>query len=132
MKTATFYLDESIFSHLLADALLAQGVQIRRPGVDVPYGTPDEEWLKLAGRQRWIVLMRDQRVRHRANEIQALRAAKVGAFILTAGQASAQESVLVILRRLRKMVNISVSEKRPFVYTLAMSGALVRLKLRGR
>jgi len=76
---------------VLSEALESAGVSIRRPGVDVPFGSPDEVWLATAGAQGWIVLMRDQRVRHRTLEIQALRAAKVAAFVLTAGQATAQD-----------------------------------------
>jgi len=50
--------------------------------MDVRAARPDGE--------KWIVLMRDQRLRHRALEIQALRNARVGAFVLTAGQATAR------------------------------------------
>jgi len=84
LERAVFYLDESIYSRLLGEALEQAGVSVRRPGVDVPFGTADEAWLATAGAHGWIVLMRDQRVRHRALEIQALRNARVGAFVLTA------------------------------------------------
>lgn len=103
---------------------------MRRPGVDVPFGTADESWLTTAGEQRWIVLMRDQRVRHRALEIRALRSARVGAFVLTAGQATARDTAAIILGKLQKMVNISRSESRPFLYALGMSGSLSRVKIR--
>jgi hypothetical protein len=103
---------------------------VRRPGTDIPFGTPDATWLGIAGEQRWIVLMRDQRVRHRELEIQALNAARVGAFVLTAGQATARDTAAVIVRRLQKLVNISKSERRPFLYTLSIAGALSRVKIR--
>jgi PIN like domain len=130
LESAVFYLDESIYSRVLAEALEKAGAQIRRPGIDVPFGTADAEWLRLVGAQGWIVLMRDQRARHRPLELEALRAARVAAFVLTAGQASAQQSADVISSKLQKIVNISTSEPRPFVYTLSAGGALARLKLR--
>ncbi len=74
--------------------------------------------------------MRDQRVRHRELEIQALNAARVGAFVLTAGQATARDTAAVIIGRLQKLVNISKSERRPFLYTLSITGALSRVKIR--
>ena len=74
--------------------------------------------------------MRDQRVRHRELEIQALNAARVGAFVLTAGQATARDTAAVIVGRLQKIVNISRSERRPFLYTLSISGALSRVRIR--
>ena len=74
--------------------------------------------------------MRDQRVKHRALEIQSLRDARVGAFVLTAGQATAQWTAVVILSNLMKIVNISRSERKPFLYTLGMSGARSKVKIR--
>ena len=66
----------------------------------------------------------------RLRELEALRAARVAAFVRTAGQASAQQSADVINAKLQKIVNISTSEPKPFVYTLSAGGALTRLKLR--
>lgn len=105
-------------------------MSVRRAGVDVPFGTPDAEWLGRAGSEGWIVLMRDQRVRHRALELQALRIAKVGAFVLTAGQATAASTAVVIVAKLPKMLNIFRSERKPFLYTLSPGGTLSRVKIR--
>jgi len=130
LESAVFYLDESIYSRTLGEALEQAGVVVRRPGVDVPFGAPDEVWLQTAGAQGWIVLMRDQRVRHRVLEIQALRSARVGAFVLTAGQATARDTAVAVVGKLQKIVNISRSERRPFLYTLGITGALSRIKIR--
>lgn len=75
--------------------------------------------------------MRDQRVRHRPLELEALRAARVAAFVLTAGQASAQQSADIISSKLQKIVNISKSEPRPFVYTLS-AGAVNSMSLKSK
>jgi PIN like domain len=64
LEAAVFYLDESNYSRVLADYLETAGILIRRPGKDVPFGTPDELWLATARAKKWIVLMRDQRVRY--------------------------------------------------------------------
>ncbi len=44
----------------------------------------DEEWLSAVGRKQWIVVTRDERIRYRAAAKQAIRRAKVRAFVLTA------------------------------------------------
>lgn len=100
--------------------------------MDVPYDTPDAEWLATAGTRGWIVLMRDQRVRYRESELQALSQAGVAAFVVTAGQATAQQVTDTVLRRLKKIVHLSVSERRPFLYALNLSGTLTRIVLRTR
>jgi hypothetical protein len=99
-EAAVFYLDESILSNALAGALEQAGVQVRRPGVHVPFGASDATWLKVCGEQGWVVLMRDQRVRYRQLELDALRAARVAAFVFTGGQTSAREVARVIVRKL--------------------------------
>ncbi len=43
----------------------------------------DEEWLAFAGEHGWVVLMKDDRIRRRPAEIEALRIAGVRAFCLT-------------------------------------------------
>lgn len=103
---------------------------MRRPGGDIPFGTPDAIWLDQAGRQGWIVLLRDQKVRYRQPETAAILAAKVAAFVFTGGQVTAAETAEVLVRRLDKMINIAASERRPFVYTITAGGRLARLKLK--
>ncbi|MGO8976375.1 MAG: hypothetical protein ACLP0B_13775 [Steroidobacteraceae bacterium] len=76
------------------------------------------------------MFMRDQRVKYRALEISALHSAGVGAFVLTAGQATAQATATVILAKLPKILNIVRSERKPFLYTLGITGALSRVKIR--
>jgi hypothetical protein len=44
--------------------------------------TDDEVWLAEAGRRRWIVLMKDDRVRYRAGEARMLLQAGVASFCL--------------------------------------------------
>lgn len=87
-------------------------------------------WLTIAGENGWIVLMRDQRIRYRSLEIQSLNEAEVGAFVLTAGQATAKTTAVLVLSRLQKILNIAQSERRPFLYTLGLSGALSKVKIR--
>ena len=73
--------------------------------------------------------MRDQRVRHRPIEIDALRNARVGAFVLAAGQATARATADVVAFRLLKMINIATSEPRPFLYALGLSGSLTKIRV---
>ncbi len=105
---------------------------MRRPGVDVPFGATDEDWLTRAGEEDWIPLLRDQRIRLRPLEHASLLRAGVGAFVVTAGQATAQQVTDLVLRRLSKMVNIWVSERKPFIYSLSLGGTLTRLPMQRR
>jgi hypothetical protein len=92
LKKAVFYLDESIYSRALDSAMQAAGANVRRVGDDVPYGSPDEMWLETVGKNKWIALMRDQRIRRRRLETEALKAHGVAAFAFTGGQETAQQT----------------------------------------
>jgi hypothetical protein len=49
---------------------------------------------------------------------------------LTTGQATAHETTCLVIGKLAKILIISKSERRPFLYTLGASGALSRVKIR--
>jgi hypothetical protein len=129
LNEAVFYLDESIYSHVLAAAMRAAGAQVRRVGEDIPYGATDEEWLEVVGNNHWIALMRDQKIRRRRLEIDALRAHSVAAFAFTGGQETAEQTAKTICPLLIKFANMSVSEPKPFLYTFGVSGSLSKVKL---
>ncbi len=90
----------------------------------------DEEWLSFIGEHGWIALMRDQRVRYRALELQSLSQAAVGAFVFTGGQATAQDTAQIVGHRIHEFANTARSEKKPFIYTFGLSGRCSRVKLR--
>ena len=127
--SVVFYLDESIYSRVLVEALRAAGARLEHVRGAVPAGLPDAEWLAIAGRNGWIVLMRDQRIRYRTIERDALKRAAVGAFVFTGGQATARDTAEAIVPKLRKMGSIATSERKPFLYSLSARGSLTRVPL---
>jgi hypothetical protein len=124
-----FYLDESIYSRVLRDRMRECGAHVEHAGGAFPFGTPDEIWLTACGKRNWIVLTRDQRIRRRVLEREAIRQSSAAVFALTAGQATAAETAEVITRLLAKFLNMTVSEPRPFLYTFGLSGRLSRVRL---
>jgi hypothetical protein len=93
-------------------------------------GSTDEEWLAAIGEKGWLALMRDQNIRRRALERRALVAAGVGAFVCTAGEATAGEVRDAVTGLLQKMVNVAVSEPRPFIFTFGLAGKLRQIPRR--
>ena len=85
LEPLVFFLDESLDSATVATALRDAGAVVERATERFPRGTPDEAWLASAGRNRWVVLTRDQRIRYRQLELLALREARVRAFVFTGG-----------------------------------------------
>lgn len=102
---------------------------VRHAGDAFPFGSADEVWLAGCGRQEWIVLSRDQRIRRRPIELRALRNAGVAAFIFTGGTATAADTANAIVSLLTKFAQMSVSEPKPFLYVFGMALRLTRIPL---
>jgi hypothetical protein len=130
LSSTVFYLDESIYSRRLADAMREAGANVRTPYDDGLAGSSDESWLTTIGQRGWLALMRDQNIRRRPLERRALVSAGVGAFVCTAGEATANETATAVILLLRKMVNIGTSERRPFICTFTLRGAVRQMSPR--
>lgn len=125
-----FYVDESIFSNALVAELSAAGIAFDRVGITVPFGAPDEVWLSHCGRHSYLALTRDQRIRYRALEKQALVDHGVACFTFTQGQATAIQCASGIIELAPKMVAIAASQPRPLLYTFGLVGGLSKVTLR--
>ena len=130
LSSATFYLDESINSNALADAIKSAGAAVVRPPDVGLTAADDPTWAAKIGPRNWLVLMRDKHIRRRRLEREALVAAGLGAFVCTAGEATAAETAKAVLTALRTMVNIGTSEPRPFIYVFGLAGVLRKLPSR--
>jgi len=88
-----------------------------------PQNATDSEWLTAAGQSDWIVVTRDERIRYRIVEKQALRRAKVRAFVLAAhGDLRAESLADILLKALPKIREIARKEKPPFIAKIWRDG----------
>ena len=83
----------------------------------------DEQWLKAVGEKHWIVITRDERIRYREAEKQALRRGKVRAFVLAAqGNLRAEMLAQNFLKALPKFRRLVANEKPPFIAKISATG----------
>ncbi|RLS47542.1 MAG: hypothetical protein DWH87_06935 [Planctomycetota bacterium] len=75
----------------------------------------DEGWLPVVGANGWVVLTNDKRIRHRRIECQALLAAGIKAFVLTAGHLSSAAAAEIWVRQLPKIERLAISRPAPFI-----------------
>jgi predicted nuclease of predicted toxin-antitoxin system len=114
----------------LAEALRSQNIRFvalhDRFAIDVP----DEEWLRVASNEGWIVLSRDKRIRRKPNELAALRASKVVLFTLVAGNATAADTARIVGEALPRMFALAKGAKRPALFAIYRDRKIARIKLR--
>jgi hypothetical protein len=125
------FLDRSLGRRQVPELLRAAGLQLQT--LSEVYGIPADEdvsdvaWLELAGGQGWPVLMKDERIRYRAAERDALVAHGVRAFCLTSGNLRAAEMAAQFLAAIDELA-AACSRPGPFLFAVSARG-LRRLDL---
>jgi uncharacterized protein with PIN domain len=114
-----FFIDRSLGKKHLAEALRALGFTVHT--LSSVYGekrgqrAPDADWLRTAGRNGWIVLMKDDRIRTRPSERDALQDAQVRAFCLTNAQLRGAEQTARFVKHINRIVQ-RARKPGPFIY----------------
>ena len=125
----TLFIDICAWSHRLGEALTEIGAPFIALNQHFPQNTPDDVWLKEAGKRRWVVLTRDKNIRRRPNELQAFRDSGVIAFVLTAGDASAADTAALVSRLYPKLIRKAQATKPPAMFSVTLAGTISQIKL---
>ena len=110
-----FFVDRSLGRKHVVEALRAAGQEAIAHDDRFPPDLPDVDSLAEAGRNGWVVLTKDKRIRTRGLERDALRAAKVRAFIVTTGNLTGAELAALVARALPNVVRIAGETAPPFI-----------------
>jgi hypothetical protein len=82
----------------------------------------DTEWLRDAGENGWVVLMKDDKIRYRPAELEALTASGVRAFCLTNANLRGAEMAQRLVEQLRKIEKIASDQPGPYIYRIYVDG----------
>jgi predicted nuclease of predicted toxin-antitoxin system len=126
----TFFLDRQLGRYKMAGALRNAGLNIEIHDDHFPQNAQDPEWLTAAGKNNWIVVTRDERIRYRVAEKQAIRRAKVRAFVLAAqGDLRAEILAAIFLKALPKIRRMLKQRKPPFIAKISRGGEVAVLEI---
>jgi predicted nuclease of predicted toxin-antitoxin system len=89
---------------------------------------PDEAWLAAADSKGWLVVTRDQRIRYRANELAAMRRARLHVFVFTQGGLTGAETGSILVRCYPAMVRHAAQIPAPAFFSLTRGGEVRFLK----
>jgi hypothetical protein len=107
----------------MAAVLRAAGLRVEVHDDHFRQDALDPEWLTGVGERNWIVVTRDERIRYRVAEKQAIRHAKVRAFVLAAqGNLRAEMLAENFLKALPKIRRLVQKQKPPFIAKISRSG----------
>lgn len=80
----------------------------------------DVEWLELCGRQGWIALTKDRRIRYRPAEIAAVRRYGVKAFVVASGNLTAADQARRLIANAERIA-AACAQDGPFLYAVHAS-----------
>lgn len=114
-----FFIDRSLGRKHLAQALGGLGFTVHTMasvyGEQVAQELEDERWLADAGEHDWVVLMKDDAIRRRPAERDALSEAKVRAFCLTNAQLRASEQSARFVGNIKR-IQSQAEKPGPYIY----------------
>jgi len=112
----------------MAGILRTASLRIEVHDDHLPQNAQDSEWLTAAGENDWIVVTRDERIRYRVAEKQAMRRAKVRAFVLAAqGDLRAEMLAEIFLKALPKIRRMVGQRAAPFIAKISRDGNITLL-----
>jgi hypothetical protein len=83
---------------------------------------PDETWLPEVGKNRWILLTADKRIRYSFLEKRALQRNHVREFVFASGNLSGDDMAAALERALPKMQRFCRRYSAPFVAAITQAG----------
>lgn len=120
-----FFVDRSLGGRHLADALRRHGYTVHTLssvyGEQAGQRVEDERWLRDAGANNWVVLMKDDAIRRRPAERDALIDAGVRAFCLTNAQLRAAEQTDRFVSNRHRIVQ-QARKPGPYIYGVYAQG----------
>lgn len=122
LEDFVFFLDQSLGDKIIREALREKGLSVALLKEHFPIDTPDEEWLPEVGEWGWLILTKDDRIRRRPLERDALMRSGARAFILPSGNMLGDEMAFAIVNALPKILKFVAKHPPPFIARIFKSG----------
>jgi hypothetical protein len=119
MDAPEFFIDRSLGRRIVPDALRGVGLTVHTMadvyGERIGQQLLDETWLRDVGERGWVVLMKDDAIRRRPTERDALIAGGVRAFCLTNAQLRGDAQARRFVSNLRRIIR-QARRPGPYIY----------------
>lgn len=123
------FIDRCAWSRRLGDALRDAAIPFIVHDDKFAKNCADVDWLPVVGREGWIVITRDKNIRRKPNELQAFRDAKVIAFALASGNASADDTARLVVSLYPKFLRKVRGAKPPVMFSVTLAGTISAVRL---
>lgn len=125
------FIDRCAWSAALGRALIGAGIGFEAHHTHFRHDTPDPEWLAAVAQKGWLVVTRDKRIRYKANELAAMRRARLHVFVFTQGGLTGVETGEILVRCFAAMLRLAAQTTPPAFFSLTRSGEVKPMKVGG-
>ena len=123
-----FFTDANLGRRVVPEALRTAGEEVKIHDDCFAPGTQDSVWLREVGRNGWVVLTKDSRIRYRRNEMEALLSSGTRSFVLVSRNLPGEEMAKIFVRALPGMKNLCAALSAPFIAHVHHDGKVVLMK----
>lgn len=116
------FADKCLGLNVVPEALRALGFTVERKTDHFPQDTADSVWLEEVGKKGWIVLSKDQSLRHNHIEIVALLKSNTHSFILTSASLTGPEMAAAFTAAVPQMLGVISRVPAPVVCSVSKGG----------
>jgi hypothetical protein len=120
-----FFIDRSLGRYEVPDALRAAGLTVHTMssvyGAGAEERVPDQEWIEYGGSRGWVLLTKDERIRYRAIEREAVARSRARVFCLANQQLRSAEQTAWFLDNIGRIARVAAGRNGPFIYKVRAS-----------
>jgi len=99
---------------------------IHFPRDQFPDTVPDHKWLELVGRNNWIALTKDKRIRYLTLERRAIQTYNIRQFTFSSGSLNGREMATILNDNLGRIFRFILYHNPPFVAGLYANSIVLR------
>lgn len=128
-NSPVFYLDRNLGRRIIPAILSAAQISYEIHDDHLPADAPDEDWIRLCGKQGWIAVTHDAKLKSNLPALEAIRDSVGRVFIVSGANHTGQQVGEMLVEHYQILVKRSEQWMPPFLATLMEDGHVRRHKL---
>ena len=106
--------------------LAEKGLKVKIHDDHFPQDTSDEKWLEETGRQHWVVVTKDKRIRYRKLQSEAILKFNIRVFVLTGQNVQMRKWATLFVELIPKIKRFLDRYQEPFIAKVYKDGRISR------
>ena len=120
----TLFLDRNLGKHVIAERLRAAGMKVVIHDEHLPLNAPDEQWIALVARKKWVALTKDKNIRFRSPELESIKKHAARIVVIRAKNATGPQIAEAILKGRKQIARFASRTAPPFVARIDRGGTV--------